>query len=406
MYRVLDCIRYEHDYRLVLLAVAICAATSWTAWYLYAMSATSCGLSRWAWILQTAVAAGSGIWATHFIAMLAFKSAIPTTYDSLLTLTSLLIAILVTGTGFCIAETTRSKWSSMLAGAVIGTGIAVMHYSGMSAMSIAGHIRWDATLVISSIAAGVLFAAVAMWSFRVTRSKLLAAGLLTMAICTLHFMAMGAATVEYDPTIAVAFPQIDNKLLATAITGVTLLVILSGLTAALINHDTARELRHRADHDDLTGLPNRGFINRMIDNSINSGAKSGFALFFVDLDRFKGINDGHGHVVGDNVLRQAAHRLRRAVCDKAIVARAGGDEFIIVQAGSEPTRAKSLADAIISSFQQPFDIPGGRGESLGVSVGVAFYPRDGQDGESLLRAADGALYRVKRRGGGAVTLAA
>ena len=72
MYRVLDCIRDEHDYRLVLLAVAICAVTSWTAWYLYAMSATARGLSRLAWILQTAVAAGSGIWATHFIAMLAF----------------------------------------------------------------------------------------------------------------------------------------------------------------------------------------------------------------------------------------------------------------------------------------------------------------------------------------------
>src|SRR6185312_14201898 len=97
MYRVIDCIRYEHDYRLVLLAVAICAVTSWTTWYLYKMSASSRGLSRWAWILQTAVAAGSGIWATHFIAMLAFKSAIPTTYDSLLTLTSLLLAILLTG---------------------------------------------------------------------------------------------------------------------------------------------------------------------------------------------------------------------------------------------------------------------------------------------------------------------
>ena len=103
MYRVLDCIRYEHDYRLVLLAVAICAVTSWTTWYLNKMSASSHGLSRWAWVLQTAVAAGSGIWATHFIAMLAFKSAIPMT-RSLLTLTSLLLAILLTGVGFCIAE--------------------------------------------------------------------------------------------------------------------------------------------------------------------------------------------------------------------------------------------------------------------------------------------------------------
>jgi diguanylate cyclase (GGDEF)-like protein len=413
MYRILDCIRYEHDYRLVLVAVAICAVTTWTAWYLYEMSSRSRGLSRSAWILQTAVAAGSGIWATHFIAMLAFKSALPTTYDSLLTLASLLIAILVTGAGFCIAESNLSKWTSIAAGAVIGTGIAMMHYSGMSAMSISGHIRWDPLLVVASITTGILFAAAAMWSFKVKQSKLLAAGLLTAAICSLHFTAMGAATVEFDPTVIVTSPHIDNKLLATAIAGVTVLVILSGLTAALINLEMAREsqeqinvLRYLADHDHLTGLPNRGFISRTIDRSINSVSKSGFALFFVDLDRFKGINDEHGHVAGDNVLRQAAQRLRQAACESAVVARTGGDEFLIVQTGSEPSSARKLTDAILSSFEQPFEILGGRLAFLGVSIGVAFYPRDGDDRESMLRAADLALYRVKRTGGGTATLAA
>src|SRR5581483_2962171 len=295
MYRVLDCIRYEHDYRLVLLAIAICWATSWTAWYLYAMSSSSRGLSRWAWVLQTAVAAGSGIWATHFIAMLAFKSALPTTYDSVLTLASLLIAIVVTGIGFSIAERFRSNSACILAGAVVGAGIAVMHYSGMNAMSISGHIRWDADLVVASISAGIVLSAMAMWLFTMKGSLPLAAGALTAAICVLHFTAMGAATVEYDPTFVASSAQIDNKLLATAIAGVTLLVILSGLTAALISYDTTRELRHLADHDHLTGLPNRGYINRLIDTSINASTKAGFALLFVDLDRFKCINDGHGH---------------------------------------------------------------------------------------------------------------
>jgi diguanylate cyclase (GGDEF)-like protein len=201
------------------------------------------------------------------------------------------------------------------------------------------------------------------------------------------------------------YPQIDNTLLATAIAGVTLLVILSGLTAALINHDTTRELNHRADHDHLTGLPNKGYISRMINNSINYGAKSGFALFFIDLDRFKAINDGHGHVVGDHILQQAAQRLRRAVCEAAIVARVGGDEFIVLHAGAEPAKAKNLADTIVSSFERPFVLPGGIGKAIGISVGVALYPRDGRDGESLLRAADAALYRVKRTGGGAALAA-
>jgi diguanylate cyclase (GGDEF)-like protein len=337
--------------------------------------------------------------------MLAFKSSVPTTYEPLLTLTSLLIAIFVSGAGFCIAEGKRSTSIYILAGTVVGVGIATMHYSGMQAMNVAGHIRWDEILVMSSIAAGISLTAAAMWCFKVRNSKLLAAGLFTVAVCTLHFTAMAAATVEFDPTVIVSFTQIDNSLLAMAIAGVTLLVLLSGLTAALINHDTASALRRLADHDHLTGLPNRGFISRMIDGSVMSGSKSGFALFFVDLDRFKGINDQHGHIAGDYVLRQAAERIRNAVCKTAMVARAGGDEFIILQAGSDPSSAKRLAEAIVLAFAQPFEISGTQWETLGVSVGVAFYPRDGSDGESLLRAADAALYRVKRTGGGAMIAA-
>ncbi len=144
----------------------------------------------------------------------------------------------------------------------------------------------------------------------------------------------------------------------------------------------------------------------MIETSIHSGPAAGFAVLFVDLDRFKAINDGHGHLVGDLVLRQAAQRLRRAVSSAAIVARVGGDEFIVMQAGDEPARAKRLARAIMASFEPPFDLPDGHDAALGVSIGVAFYPRDGRDGDSLLKAADGALYWVKQRGGGAATLAA
>jgi diguanylate cyclase len=400
MYRVLDCIRYEHDPRLVALAVIICGFTSWTAWYLYGVSSRSRGLSRWAWILQTAVATGAGIWATHFIAMLAFKSAIPTTYEPILTLTSLLIAICVSGVGFCIAERQRSTWIYLFAGAVVGAGIATMHYAGMQALNIAGHIRWHGGLVITSIATGMIFTAAAMWCFRAKDANLLAAVLFTVAVCTLHFTAMGAATIAYDPTVVVSAVQIDNKLLATAIAGVTLLVLVSGLTAALINHDTGRELRKLADHDHLTGLPNRGFISRMIDGSIASGCKLGFALFFVDLDRFKAINDQHGHQAGDHVLRQAADRLRTAVCQTAMVARVGGDEFIVLQAGSDAEAARCLAKAIVSAFARPFEVPGLKHETLGVSVGVALYPRDGWDEATLLKSADAALYRVKRIGGG------
>jgi len=154
-----------------------------------------------------------------------------------------------------------------------------MHYAGMQAMSVSGHIRWNEVLVIASIAAGIILTAAAMWCFKVRNSKLLAASLFTAAVCTLHFTAMAAATVEYDPTIIVSSVQIDNSLLAMAIAGVTLLVLLSGLTAALINQDTASVLRRLAEHDHLTGLPNRGFIRRMIDGSIAAGRSQASLCF-------------------------------------------------------------------------------------------------------------------------------
>ena len=88
-----------------------------------------------------------------------------------------------------------------------------------------------------------------------------------------------------------------------------------------------------------------------------------------------------------------------------MVARAGGDEVIVLQSGSELASAKSLAEAILTAFKQPFEIADVQDQTLGVSVGVALYPRDGHDGESLLRAADAALYRVKRTSGGAAMAA-
>ena len=134
MYRVIDCIRYEHDYRLVLLAVVICADEL------------------------------DGLVSVCHVAEIQRpqSSTLPTTYDPLLTLTSLLIAICVSGAGFCIAEANRSSWTHIFAGAVVGAGVAMMHYAGMQAMSISGHIRWDGNLVVASIVMGVILIAAAM----------------------------------------------------------------------------------------------------------------------------------------------------------------------------------------------------------------------------------------------------
>ena len=243
MYKVLSCLRDQHDYRLVLLAVMICAIASFTAFHIYADARQSQGLKRLGWIFLTGVATGAGIWATHFVAMLAFNTGLPTAYDPALTVSSLLIAIAVTAAGFFIAGHGKVPWLPAIGGAVIGVGIATMHYTGMRAYVTTGTVTWDWNLVVTSITLGVLFATAAVVSFH-TASRLralAAAGLLTLAICSLHFTAMGAATITPDPTIIVFPSFMDNTTMALAIAGVTLLVMLAGLAAAQIEKLTVRE---------------------------------------------------------------------------------------------------------------------------------------------------------------------
>jgi diguanylate cyclase (GGDEF)-like protein/PAS domain S-box-containing protein len=254
MYKVLSCLTNQHDYRLVLLAVLICATATFTAFHIYSRARQSEGPKRFGWIFLTGVAAGSGIWATHFVAMLAFKTGLATAYDPALTAASLLIAIGVTATGFFLAAHGKSAGAAGVGGAVIGLGIATMHYTGMRAYTVSGTISWDSGLVLASILLGMIFSAAALIGFQARSHRgavWIAAGLLTAAICTLHFTAMGAAIITPDPRVVVYPSLMDNSTMALSVAGVTFLVILAGLAAALIDRQTTQEsvarLRELAD---------------------------------------------------------------------------------------------------------------------------------------------------------------
>ena len=159
--RVLACIATEHDYRLVLLAALICAATSFTTFHAYSYAMHEQGSRRMAWVFLTGVCAGAGIWATHFVAMLAYDPGYPTDYDAALTIASLLIAAMASVAGFAIAA--RGGRPMVAAGgAVIGGGIGLMHFTGMRALMIPGTIDWDRGLVLASIAIGIALASAAL----------------------------------------------------------------------------------------------------------------------------------------------------------------------------------------------------------------------------------------------------
>jgi diguanylate cyclase (GGDEF)-like protein len=173
---------------------------------------------------------------------------------------------------------------------------------------------------------------------------------------------------------------------------------------------TRRQVRAKLDHallarhDELTGLANRLQLRERFAEAAARLAGDGecLAIHCLDLDRFKAVNDSHGHLIGDALLRAAAERLLGAIRHKDAAARLGGDEFVVVQTGiRHEDEARLMAHRIIRALCAPYDI-GGIEIRIGVSIGVALAPRDGLALDALTARADAALYRAKRDGRGTV----
>jgi diguanylate cyclase (GGDEF)-like protein len=160
-----------------------------------------------------------------------------------------------------------------------------------------------------------------------------------------------------------------------------------------------------AYHDSLTGLPNRAMLSDRLDAAMRSVASgdeaykgAGLALIFLDLDRFKTINDSLGHLVGDQLLCEVARRLVRSVRPGDLVARLGGDEFVVLLPGvEEGAAAAAVGDAIIAALASPCAIEG-RSLHISPSIGICLYPQDGGDVDTLMRHADAAMYQAKAAG--------
>ena len=154
-----------------------------------------------------------------------------------------------------------------------------------------------------------------------------------------------------------------------------------------------------ASHDQLTGLANRNGFNGRLE-AVLSTARRGvteFAVLCLDLDRFKAVNDTLGHEAGDQVLIQAAQRMREIARVNDIIGRLGGDEFAIVVSGADLEGAEQICRRLLESIRMPYAL-NGETARIGVSIGIALYPIDGSTGEQLLRNADTALYRAKAAG--------
>jgi diguanylate cyclase len=518
MLRVYACLVEEHDLRLVVLAGLICLLAAFTAFSILEQ-ARHAGPRRRAWLAAAGFVSGTGIWATHFIAMLAFQPELPIGYDLPLTLASIAAAVVVTGCGWW-AALARARWAPLAAGTIVGAGIATMHYLGMAAVTLAGRFVWDQALVAASVAAGIALTmlAVADHRRRPGRVPWRPALLFTLAICSLHFTAMAAARIWPDPNLAVPASSISAETLAVGVVGMALIILTMSFAVVLFDrklnrradeeaqrlrafadaaiegllvvdgdaivdanssllqlagHDggsrpgslaallpgfaphalpdggeagatearlvradgseveveilarplqwrsrplkvlavrdiserkeAAARIAHLAYHDALTGLPNRAVFGDHLARTTAAARDGGqpVAVLCIDLDGFKAVNDLYGHPVGDELLVEAAQRLRSAARGNELVARLGGDEFAVVQVGGEqPLHAGLLAARLVDAIGTPFTL-GDQIVRVSCSIGIALFPADAGEAAGLVKNADMALYRAKAEGRGA-----
>ena len=154
--------------------------------------------------------------------------------------------------------------------------------------------------------------------------------------------------------------------------------------------------QHLAFHDTLSGLPNRAYFNAKLDQSLaDIGDEPGFALMFLDLDRFKEVNDTYGHAAGDAVIREVAAQLNALLGPADTLARMGGDEFAVIKQTPSKDEVVKFARHISEAVSKPFDVAGSQA-AVGISIGVAMAPEGGTDRSELARKADIALYQAKK----------
>ena len=410
---------------LVLLSVVVAMMASYTALNLTGRVAETKGRVSTLWLLGGAVAMGSGIWSMHFIGMLAYSLPFKMSYDLGVTMLSLLAAIGVSALALrIVARASVSLQHYLGGGLLMGVGICAMHYLGMQAMQMSPAIDYNYGIVAASAAIAVVASIAALWlaftlragdGFIAHAKKAGAAVVMGLAIIAMHYTGMEAA--RFDPSaVCTTLGGVDGNWLAVlvGVASLSLLTIalllsvvdsrLATRTASLVRSlsHANRKLHHLALHDSLTRLPNRSLLEDRISQAIHAGERHGsrFAVMFLDLDRFKTINDSLGHHYGDKLLQGVADRLTGCLRAEDTVARLGGDEFVVLLGEfTAPSVVSGIAQKLLETMAAPIVIEGQQ-QSVSVSVGISIYPDDGKSLRELMSNADSAMYHAKKMGRG------
>ncbi len=413
----------SYAWPLVLASLIVAVLASYTALDLAARISTArSSQARIWWLAGGALCMGVGIWSMHFVGMLAATLPVPLAYDPGLTLLSLLIAIAASGFALYLVSGADLSRARLGVGALgMGGGVAAMHYTGMAAMRMSPFIAYDPVLVLVSIVIAVGASGAALWiAFRLRRRthhlyrlRAGAASLMGAAIAGMHYTGMAAAgfpTGSQCGALAGGWSGqgLAPMVLTAAVAVLTAAIVLSMLDRrfelqnAMLESSLSQahgEIAFLALHDALTKLPNRLQLERRLEQAMRDSRRNGqpCAVFFLDLDGFKAVNDAFGHQAGDRLLSLIAQRLRETLRPQDMAARMGGDEFVVVAEAVRREDVDVLAARLGSVLRQEFVVDG-HSVRISASIGIALYPQDGATARELISHADAAMYRAKSGG--------
>lgn len=360
----------QYNQILVVISFVVAILAAYTALNMAARVAGSQGIAARVWLAGGGVSMGIGVWAMHFIGMLAMDLSMSMSYNAVLTVLSMVIAISSSMFALWLVSGEQLRLRRLLPGAVVmGAGIVAMHYTGMAALEVTPGIVWDKKWVAISVVIALAASLAALWlTFRLRQEaarmalmRLGAAITMGIAIAGMHYAGMEAAqfpmsTMVHHHGINGSWLAILVSVVALAILGITLLVSmfdarLQARTSLLASSlaEANRELAQLALHDTLTRLPNRILLEDRLDQAISKADREGspFALMFMDLDGFKTVNDAYGHDVGDKLLVAVTQRLLLQLKGQYTLARIGGDEFVLLAETATPDDAASQANSLV-----------------------------------------------------------
>lgn len=405
MYRVIECLTQEHNHGLVAIAALVCIIGSCLTVLVTRRMVSAHGSRQRFQLFLAGLLGGATIWSTHFIAMLAYDPGVKLGYEPVLTAISLGVAISgllgANAVLLRLGNTTRF----LAAGMLFGLTVSSMHYVGMSALLLPGQITWSPAYVAASVLLGAGLGAAAYHRILYPTTRLCWLGgavLMVLSICAMHFTGMSALNIELSPLYNTPPKIMPDHILGLAVFAVTAVILFVGFVGVNIETTLEREalakIEETATHDALTGLPNRLLLSkRMRECAIWMGEDPTrrVAVYTIDLNLFKEVNDLHGHAAGDAVLIETARRLSLACDDAEFIARAGGDEFVALKTGFRRIEeVRAFAKRLLVGLLEPVRFQDME-LTIGASIGVATSVNDGTDLDDLMQKSDMAMYRAK-----------